>query len=184
MQRGGMVTVGDAHLPHAALEMTTFCPTAKTSCRDSSTSQTPSAGTTSPGCGDLRRSARRYSDGEYVKRVDRKPARAAEYAAVGEARHFARHYLEVLGCRRRPPDPDFEIAHGSASLLSLGLRRLAACRVLLVGGIDLLLHLRLGVLRLLRILRGGGTACRRGDAGLGETTAREREHGSQQWPRI
>src|SRR6185437_15868104 len=47
------------------------------------------------------------------KGIDRKPARAAEYPAVGETGHFAGHHLEVARGRGCPPDPDFEITHDS-----------------------------------------------------------------------
>src|SRR5690348_1805567 len=111
MQRAGMPAVGDADFAHAALEndvlsnrehvMPRLQHFADSQCRNDIARLRP----------DVR--MRRAAGGHADERIHGEPARAAEYPAVGEPGHLALHYIEVPGCRRCPPDPDLEIAHGS-----------------------------------------------------------------------
>src|SRR6185312_414645 len=158
-------------MPHSR---TMCCPTAKTSCRDSSTSQTPSAGTTSPGCGRTFECVRgalatqvkgstasqraRQSIPPLVRRGT-SPGTTSKSPAVAGVRL-------ILTSRLRMDPP---------LLLSLGLRRLAPRGVLLIRGVDLLLDLCLGLLRLLGLLRSGGAACGGGGTGLDQAAAGERK---------
>src|SRR6185437_3985465 len=160
-----------SRMPHSR---TTCCPTAKTSWRDSSTSQTPNAGTTSPSRGPvLGRGA--LPDGTQVNgstasqrarqsipplvRRGTSPGTTSKSPAVAGVRL-------ILTSRLRMDPP---------LLLSLGLRRLAPRGVLLIRGVDLLLDLCLGLLRLLGLLRSGGAACGGGGTGLDQAAAGERK---------
>jgi pimeloyl-ACP methyl ester carboxylesterase len=63
--------------------------------------------------------------------------------------------------------------------LRFGLRRLPPRGILLIGGIDLLLDLRLGRFGILGLLSGRGASRRSGDAGLGKAAACQQEASRQ-----
>src|SRR6185312_4007335 len=110
MQRANMVTLGDAHLAHAAVDDDMLSNRKHIVPGLQHFAHTQSGNDiTRPRPRTRRRRAIWRQAGE---RIDGQPARAAEDAAIGQARYLAWHYLEVARGRGCPPDPDFEVAHG------------------------------------------------------------------------